>query len=225
MLFKGLLFVFLIISVKSVQIDVLVESLCPDCMGFISQSFAEFFKAENHHLLANVTFYPYGNAHQSFDGTRWNFVCQHGANECYGNLIETCVVRQFTPEFSHNFLICLEGNILSHGKDFKAASDACLTNQPQTVLDTIWNCVNSDVGNSFQHEVADFTEKVNPPHKYVPWIIVDGTHDAKVEDAIMNDMLGYLCQHSRLNIPACETRSEFLNSFFEEKNHSKCYRN
>ncbi|MFM7858630.1 MAG: hypothetical protein ACKO96_43600, partial [Flammeovirgaceae bacterium] len=116
---------------------------------------------------------------------------------------ETCVVKQFTPEFSHNFLICIESIIFSFGQDFKAAANFCLANEPKTVVDTIWDCVESDVGNRLQHEVADFTEKVNPPHKHVPWVIVDGTHDPKVEDAILNDLLGYLCQQSKSNIPAC----------------------
>ena len=224
MLFKTLITSLLIISIRSVpQIDVLMESLCPDCMGFISGSFTPFFNAANNTQLANVIFHPYGNAHQSLNGTQWTFTCQHGSNECFGNLIETCVVKNFPQSISHPFIICLEKYIHSFASDFTKATNYCLNDK--TLSDYVWNCTNSDNGNRLQHEVADFTDNVNPPHKYVPWILVDGKHDPVVEDAIINDMLGYLCKLTNNRIKACYKRGKFLDSLFLKNSGSKCYKN
>ena len=225
MILKTLFFSLLIVSINSVpQIDILVESLCPDSIGFIGNSFTKFFNATNSSQLANVTFHFYGNAHQSFNGTSWNFSCQHGANECYGNLIETCVTKNFPKNQSHPFLICLEKYIRAFAANFPKATNYCLTNT--TINSTlVWNCVNSDMGNRLQNEVANFTESVNPRHNYVPWVIVDGVHDLYVEDAILNDMLGYLCSKTNNQIKACQKRSKFLDILFEKNPVSKCYRN
>ncbi len=63
------------------------ETLCPYCRQFIAQ---QLFKAYNTILdIINITIVPYGNAHEIYDATtrRYEFTCQHGADECVGNLI------------------------------------------------------------------------------------------------------------------------------------------
>ena len=42
---------------------------------------------------ANVTFVPYGFAETTeVDGGGYEFSCQHGADECYGNIVQACTI-------------------------------------------------------------------------------------------------------------------------------------
>lgn len=36
----------------------------------------------------NITLVPYGNAKESQQGSTYTWTCQHGTNECFGNLLE-----------------------------------------------------------------------------------------------------------------------------------------
>ncbi len=63
------------------------ETLCPDCRQFMT---TELYKAYQSVLdIVNMTLVPYGNAHESYQPStqRYQFTCQHGADECEGNLI------------------------------------------------------------------------------------------------------------------------------------------
>ena len=217
MLFKILVITLLILTINSIsQIDVLFESLCPDSINFITKSFRPFFEAIDHQKLANVTFYPYGNAQQKFDGKKWDFICQHGVNECYGNLIESCAIKHNDNVFVSKFIICVEGKIKMFRQDFNATVKECLKNEDPKINTTLFECVNSDEGNKYQHEIATFTEGIVPPHTYVPWIIVDGKHDAQIETYIIEDMLKYLCEKTDNPISACKHRTQSLEYLSEE---------
>ena len=56
-------------------------------------------------------------------------------------------------------------------------------------LEKIKTCVTSDMGNRWQHEMAQKTTE----HKWVPWVVVNGVHDEVVENKILNNMVDYLC--------------------------------
>jgi len=167
-------------------IDVFIESLCPDCMDFIGGSFKQFQQAVDHQELAVVNFYPYGNAHESWDGTAWNFDCQHGANECYGNTIEACALEHLSKEEGYNFLICIEGNIRRLSKDFDKTLEYCVSEQ--NIRKTILECAKGSEGNSLMHNVAQKT----PNHNYVPWVHYNGVHDVNIENQILSNLLGFL---------------------------------
>ena len=98
-----------------------------------------------------------------------------------------------------------------------------MKNESPEISATLWECVSSQEGNQFQHDIAVFTEGVNPPHNHVPWVIVDGKYDPQLEDTIINDMLGYLCEQTDTPIEACKQK-KFLKALYEGSN-SKCYKN
>ena len=63
------------------------ETLCPDCRQFMT---TELYKAYQSVLdIMGITIVPYGNADETYDSTNqtYLFVCQHGPEECLGNLI------------------------------------------------------------------------------------------------------------------------------------------
>ena len=38
------------------------------------------------------------------------------------------------------------------------------------------------------------TESLDPPHNYVPWIVVDGEHDNEIQQAAMDNLLALVCK-------------------------------
>lgn len=91
---KAVLLICLIATVfcaDEVTVDVFIESQCPGCMSFVNNSLKRALATPDFEKIAIIKLYPYGNARQTqqADGS-WSFTCQHGAVECYGNLLEAC---------------------------------------------------------------------------------------------------------------------------------------
>lgn len=59
----------------------------------------------------DVKIYPYGNARQTEnpDGT-WTITCQHGPEECEGNLYEACIIDRLDsdPQRYLDPIFCIE---------------------------------------------------------------------------------------------------------------------
>lgn len=185
-------------------IDVFIESLCPDSMQFIEGSFKNFYENESHEQLAVVNFYPYGNAKEEFDGKKYEFTCQHGPNECYGNTIETCLLNKIPRKDFHKDLICIEGNVPKVGKDFQKILNICLSDR-EDLKNKVLECASSEEGNKLEHEIAQKT----PEHNYVPWVHFNGEHNKEIENKILDNMLNYLCSISEQKVKGCETQGDF----------------
>lgn len=200
------------------QIDVLVESLCPDCMEFIAGPFKDFMNY-NVPNLAVVNFIPFGNANEEYDEEKkkWIFSCQHQENECNGNLIETCAINLLGRVESYKVIVCIEENIKRLDRDFNKTLEACVDKDTR---DKIMDCFNSDLGNKYQHEMAQKT----PEHKYVPWIITDGVHDIDAENRMLENMIEYLCSISPDKCIS-QRRSNFLQLHSKKRNYKKCFNN
>ena len=37
------------------------------------------------------------------------------------------------------------------------------------------------------------TESLDPPHNYVPWIVVDGKHTDELQEAAQTNLVGLVC--------------------------------
>ena len=82
-----------------IKIDLYYESQCPGCKALITTSFAEAMKAKGFLEMAELNFWPYGNAHETKSASGWTYTCQHGEPECQYNLIETCSKKLITCPF------------------------------------------------------------------------------------------------------------------------------
>merc|ERR1719318_844073 len=71
-----------------VKISVYYESLCPYSIRFINtQLWPTFSRLKD---IMDITLIPHGNAKERPGVSFWEFLCQHGAPECMGNVIESC---------------------------------------------------------------------------------------------------------------------------------------
>lgn len=197
-LFISLIVISISVCDAPIKIELYFESLCPGCRSFITDQIKTFLNTPGNELVAEISFIPYGNAMQIKSGSTYSFQCQHGEVECYGNLIETCAINLFQDRRSSSFIICLESDT---NHDFDKAMRNCVETEEE--LNAMLECLSDPKSNEWQHEMADKTESLNPPHDWVPWVIVDGKVDAEIVDT--PNLMQYLCSKrgDRSELPAC----------------------
>ena len=134
-----------------------------------------------------LEYYPYGNAKEYKNGTSYYWTCQHGTSECVGNLYETCAISLLVDQaIWYPLIYCMESGDPSKN----GASCAKKLGIDWT---PIANCYNSSQGNELEHEMAVATNSLNPPHTYVPWIVIDGVHTESLQTACQDDLLRVVC--------------------------------
>ena len=170
-----------------VNFTLYLESLCPDCKNFINQQLWPAFKAVG--SIMNLALVPYGNAQEQRQGDRWQFDCQHGEEECFGNLIETCAIYYYPNATDYfPFIYCIESS----------------TSLPRTIASEcaskfgldysqIQSCVEGPLGNKLEHEMALKTGALQPPHQYVPWVTLNGVHTDKIQSEAQNNLIELIC--------------------------------
>jgi len=135
--------------------------------------------------IMDVYSWPYGNANEvkTADGT-WKFTCQHGSAECAGNMYEACGIEHNnktntdgTPVW-WKYFYCLEKS----GNAGSATVAQNCANNNGLDWSVISTCAGSDPtvgsstdGNPLMHNIALWTNALNPPHQWTPWVILDGT--------------------------------------------------
>lgn len=189
------------VNAPKVELALYYESLCPDCQDFIlNQLYPTYKKVPE---IFNLTLVPFGNAYESQEGGQWKFDCQHGKEECIGNIIETCAIsllKNVTVYFP--FVYCLEKNIGDkdpHTVAKQCAKDLGIDYSP------IDACQSGPLGNRLEHEMALKTEALVPKHQYVPWIVLNGKHTEKIQDKAQDNLLKLLCEYyTGTKPPACQ---------------------
>lgn len=168
-----------------VQVALYYESLCPGCRMFLTQILFPTWLLLNEIMTVNLV--PYGNAHEKPDGNKYVFECQHGEEECLGNMIEACLLNM--TEMAFPIIFCMESST-----DVIKSAQTCLgLYSPQTSWDKVMSCVKGDLGNQLMHQNALKTEALNPPHTYVPWITIDGVHTEDLQEKASASLFTLVC--------------------------------
>ena len=170
-----------------VRFTLYMESLSRDCRYFIITELYPTFQSVGE--IMNLTIVPYGNAQETKVGTEWQFTCQHGEEECYGNLIETCAIHYYpntTTQFS--FIHCIE---MSSSYPRESGPDCAA----KFSLDytKIKSCADGPLGNSLEHEMALKTNALRPRHEYVPWVTLNGVHTKGIQEEAENNLTKLIC--------------------------------
>jgi len=184
-----------------VQVELYYESQCPGCRQLITTSFAAAYHTEGFLDMADITFIPYGNALETQnddDDDTYSFECQHGASECVYNLIETCAIHKLLEWTQFQFIKCIEQHDENRAtdQDYESVALACGKSLgiEMSLMDEIKACVFSHEGNSYEHAMAVKTEALEPPHTYVPYVVVDGSHTETIQTAVTTSLFEYVCR-------------------------------
>ncbi|XP_041059644.1 gamma-interferon-inducible lysosomal thiol reductase-like [Carcharodon carcharias] len=195
-------------KVDPVVISLYYESLCGACRSFlVFQLYPTWLMLND---IMNITLIPYGNAMEKNESGKWIFSCQHGEQECTGNMIETCLMQSLQdPRRYFPVIFCMES-----AENVVAAAPLCLkVYEPQVPWADIENCVTGNLGNKLMHQNAELTKALNPPHEYVPWILVNGKHTEDLEDEAVNSLFNLVCSmYSGVKPKTC-AKAEGRNSF------------
>lgn len=172
---------------SQVEVALYYESLCPGCRGFLSeQLFPTWIMLQD---IMKVVLIPYGNAQESYDGKQYKFTCQHGEEECLGNMIETCLLNQTSFESAFKTIFCMEAS----SNVVKAGEQCAKLFAPMVKWDSVMTCVKGDLGNKLMHENALKTGALKPPHEYVPWITIRGEHTEDLQNKAMGSLFNLVC--------------------------------
>ncbi|XP_013783612.1 gamma-interferon-inducible lysosomal thiol reductase-like isoform X1 [Limulus polyphemus] len=175
------------VDAPPVSLGLYYESLCPYCRQFIV---GQLWPTYSHlSVVMNLTLVPFGNAQVTKDGDKWKFTCQHGPNECYSNIVQTCGLFYITStKTSLNFIQCI-----SAADEPWQAGEKCAESL-QLDWEAISTCANGTHGNNLEYEMAKKTLSLDPPHQYSPWITLNGVHTEEIQDQAQNDLFDLICE-------------------------------
>lgn len=166
-----------------VELALYYETLCPYCSNFVVNHLFKVFDSGLISIL-DLKLVPYGNARIGANDT---VTCQHGPWECLLNTVEACAIDVW-PDLSEHFplIYCIEKLVYSH--DY-AQWESCF--EPLG-LDSklVSDCYAGGRGKELELEYAAETNALQPPHQYVPWVVVDGK---PLYDDYVNFM-SYICE-------------------------------
>ncbi|XP_053558915.1 gamma-interferon-inducible lysosomal thiol reductase [Bombina bombina] len=174
-------------SAPAVQVELYYECLCGGCRNFLCfQLFPTWLMLNE---IMNVTLVPYGNAMEKNVSGKWEFECQHGPEECVGNLMEACLMYYLKDIGSYfPVIFCMESS-----SNVTKALEPCLSVYSDLPVQKVLECVNGDLGNNLMHQNALRTEGLNPPHSFVPWIVINGKYTEEGETQAQSALFNLIC--------------------------------
>lgn len=154
---------------EKVPLALYYETLCPYCSNFIVNHLIKLFNnGDGLVSIVDLKLLPYGNAKIGPNGT---ITCQHGPAECLLNTVEACAIDVWPDLSQHfSFIYCIETLVYEHKYPQWETCFEKLGLDPKPISD----CYNSGYGKELELKYAAETNGLQPPHKYVPWVVVDG---------------------------------------------------
>ncbi|XP_035444555.2 GILT-like protein 2 isoform X3 [Spodoptera frugiperda] len=159
---------------EKVEIKLFYECLCPDCRVFDTTSLKPTVEKLAPYL--NLRLYPYGNAETiEIRNGVYQFKCQHGPKECYGNKLHACVIDYMSNNTEAVFFnSCLMDSARKNNGSDDEAADECgriLGIYPGQIK----YCAKHDRGMLLLKHYGDESKKAG--FKYVPYILINGVEN------------------------------------------------
>ncbi|XP_074267823.1 gamma-interferon-responsive lysosomal thiol protein [Silene latifolia] len=194
-------------SEEKVAVDLYYESLCPYCANFIVNLLPPIFRNGLIDII-DLNFYPWGNA-KVISGD--SIACQHGPSECLLNEIDACALDVW-PRLSEHFpfIYCVESLVYNHNySEWKTCFKTLGVDQKP-----VMECYSSGQGKELVLKYGAETNALEPPKRYVPWVVVDGQPLYEEYEEFMS----YVCKAYKGTPPsACSELSHSLGSVGEKK--------
>ncbi|XP_075877165.1 gamma-interferon-inducible lysosomal thiol reductase [Nelusetta ayraudi] len=191
---------------EPVEVALYYESLCPGCRMYLTQILLPTWIMLQD--IMTVSLVPYGNAQEKAGVKKYIFECQHGEQECLGNMIEACLLNTSSQAFS--IIYCME----SSSDVIKAAKSCVGLHDPSLDWNEVMSCVNGDIGNQLMHQNALKTKALKPSHQYVPWVTVNGVHTDELQRNATSHLFQLVCSmYKGPPIPPCGGSQRHFGSY------------
>ncbi|KAF5282105.1 hypothetical protein FQR65_LT14423 [Abscondita terminalis] len=179
-------------------LSVYYETFCPDS--------ARFFRFQLNRTAVvlqdnvRVELVPYGFATHEMNNGVWHFVCQHGVQECLGNKIHACLLRQGFNQIQTIALVTcsLISTDPASLRELKMCAD-----KMELELNSIEKCVLGVEGDLLLVRHGQTTHGVSPPINYLPSIIVNHNYDQDIQTVGEYNLLKALCSKNYIQDDAC----------------------
>ena len=173
---------------KRNDITIYTESLCPDCKNFFINSFASALNTTFN--FNNVMIIPFGNAEVNKAKNGFEFICQHGFKECYGNMIHSCTIDIIKErKKALDYIVCYEREVFKNENNFNKTVNICVNDKKEA--ESIIQCASSERGLKLMRKM----NKMTPSYiDYVPYIVVNGVHNKDAETKIIKNFTEYITE-------------------------------
>lgn len=181
------------------KISLLVESLCPDSRNAVIKSFGPAL-AKGLLSMVDVKIIIYGKEQETynFQTKKWEYTCQNGPSECYGNAFYNSLLK-IMGGFSSEYLdavVCIYQNVDTKNRDFDSGIKACTAGREKAFLNAYHMAMSF---NYIQWQPLIQAASLQTP-KYisnVPWINLNGEHANEAdENAIVKDAFKWACEQA-----------------------------
>ncbi|XP_059297721.1 gamma-interferon-responsive lysosomal thiol protein-like [Lycium ferocissimum] len=181
---------------KKVSLALYYESLCPYCSNFIVNYLPKIFKNGIIDIV-DLKLVPWGNTKLKANNT---FKCQHGPVECFLDTVEACAIDAWPDLNDHfPFIYCVESLVYHKNYTHWETCFEKLNLKAKVIKD----CVLGGRGKELELSYAAETNALQPPHKYVPWVVVDG--QPLYDD--YTDFISFICKAYKgtAPVPGCSS--------------------
>ncbi|CAL5353190.1 hypothetical protein CsSME_00041195 [Camellia sinensis var. sinensis] len=203
-------------SPSKVSLGLYYETLCPYSADFIINYLVQIFDTGLISIL-DLNLVPWGNARILANNT---FDCQHGPLECLLNTVEACAISVWPDLNKHfPFIYCVESLVYEHQYTQWETCFEKLDLDPTLITE----CYSSGYGKELELQYAAETNTLQPPHEYVPWVVVDGV--PLYED--YENFISYICKGYKGTALPQSCVDLALNTIPKDKaspRHPVCYR-
>lgn len=118
----------------------------------------------------------------------FKFECQHGPQECEGNVVHACALAKYSPADAAAFINCSMAVFNSPITDPGCASSLGLN------YTKVEECANKSwEGKTLLAANGIRTHDLQPTLYYVPWILIDNEFTTENLDLAQRNLMGLLC--------------------------------
>jgi len=194
---------------SSVNIDVYYETMCPGCLLFLNRTLEPLWRNKDLSSALNISMYTYGNGmeipvkniskgykfwHPDTTGTGYDnvHICQHGSDECLGNLVQNCAKEVADKDKHMELVFCMAASTIA-GNGMEKGTFECMK-KTGIDQDKVRECVTSPRGNKLATEAGKLTHLLKD-RKGTPWVMVANEH---VQNALLMNgtlLMQAVCSH------------------------------
>lgn len=117
------------------------------------------------------------------------FECQHGPKECDGNRMYACSIKYIAQSSINDFIVCTMAFSDPTGEE--CARSLGIDFEPVRL------CAANGEGDNLMYNYGLQTDKLVPPHQYVPWILFDGEFSEDDNQKAGTDLMRVICTKLR----------------------------